>query len=108
MINHGYRKAKLRFCLCSEQQEREIGIIVYETKKALSNCSKRWSGHVAFPGGKNEKDETDEETVCREVREEIGVDLKSGDYLLVGQLDEREISSIRDNKLLMILVPYGK
>jgi hypothetical protein len=42
------------------------------------------------------------------VREEIGIDLNNGDYLLVGQLDEREISSIRDNKLLMILVPYGK
>jgi 8-oxo-dGTP pyrophosphatase MutT (NUDIX family) len=46
--------------------------------------------------------------VCREVLEEIGIDLKSEDYLRVGQLDEREISSIKDNKLLMILVPFGK
>lgn len=33
MISHGYRKVKLRFCLCSEQQEREIGIMVYEKGK---------------------------------------------------------------------------
>lgn len=46
--------------------------------------------------------------MCREVLEEIGIDLKSEDYLRVGQLDEREISSIKDNKLLMILVPFGK
>ncbi|CAO3688855.1 unnamed protein product [Rhizopus microsporus] len=84
-----------------QEGEAEILFMQRATRKG-----DRWSGHVAFPGGKNEKDETDEETVCREVREEIGVDLKSDDYLLVGQLDEREISSIRDNKLLMILVPY--
>ncbi|KAG1144850.1 hypothetical protein G6F37_003406 [Rhizopus arrhizus] len=66
----------------------------------------RWSGHVAFPGGKDEPGESDEDTVCREVLEEIGIDLKSEDYLRVGQLDEREISSIKDNKLLMILVPF--
>ncbi|KAG1166815.1 hypothetical protein G6F36_012795 [Rhizopus arrhizus] len=66
----------------------------------------RWSGHVAFPGGKDEPGESDEDTVCREVLEEIGIDLKSEDYLQLGQLDEREIASIKDNRLLMILVPF--
>lgn len=46
--------------------------------------------------------------MCREVLEEIGIDLKSEDYLQLGQLDEREIASIKDNRLLMILVPFGK
>lgn len=40
--------------------------------------------------------------------EEIGIDLKSSDYIQVGKLDEREITTVRDNKLLMILVPFGK
>lgn len=43
----------------------------------------------------------------REVLEEIGIDLNEG-FLKVGQLDEREITSIKDNKLLMMLCPFGK
>ncbi|KAI9273904.1 hypothetical protein EDC94DRAFT_510477, partial [Helicostylum pulchrum] len=66
----------------------------------------RWSGHVSFVGGKNEPNETDEDTVKREVMEEIGIDLNTSDYIPVGKLDEREISSIKDNKLLMILIPF--
>ncbi|KAI8967380.1 hypothetical protein BDF20DRAFT_232001 [Mycotypha africana] len=68
----------------------------------------RWSGHVSFVGGKNEPTDTnDEDTVKREVLEEIDIDLNNKEqYLKVGLLDEREISSIRDNKLLMILIPF--
>lgn len=58
-------------------------------------------------GGKNEPGETDEDTVKREVLEEIGIDLNQG-YLKIGQLDEREITSVKDNKLLMMLAPFGK
>lgn len=67
----------------------------------------RWSGHVSFVGGKNEPGETDEETVKREVLEEIGIDLNSDDYIQLGKLNEREITSVKDNKLLMILIPFG-
>ncbi|KAL9537930.1 hypothetical protein MBANPS3_011334 [Mucor bainieri] len=70
-----------------------------------SRESDRWSGHVSFVGGKNEPGETDEDTVKREVLEEIGIDLNQG-YLKVGQLDEREITSVKDNKLLMMLSPF--
>ncbi|CAO3691735.1 unnamed protein product [Rhizopus stolonifer] len=66
----------------------------------------RWSGHVAFPGGKDEPGESDQETACREVWEEIGIDLNSKDYVCLGQLDEREITSVRDNKLLMVITPF--
>lgn len=39
------------------------------------NPRDRWSGQMAFPGGRQERGETDEQTVVREVREEIGWDL---------------------------------
>ncbi|KAI9246531.1 hypothetical protein BY458DRAFT_560571 [Sporodiniella umbellata] len=75
--------------------------------KRASREGDRWSGHVAFPGGKDEPGESDLETACREVWEEIGLDLNSPDYIPLGQLDEREVSSIRENRLLMVLVPFG-
>ncbi|CAO3680406.1 unnamed protein product [Umbelopsis ramanniana] len=66
----------------------------------------RWSGHVAFPGGKNEKDETDVETVVRETWEEVGLDLNAEDFIPVGRLDDREITSAQDGKLIMMLSPF--
>ena len=68
----------------------------------------RWSGHVAFPGGKNEADETDQETAIRETMEEIGLDIGSPAFVKVGQLDEREITSTATGRLMMILAPFGK
>ncbi|KAI8084884.1 uncharacterized protein BX664DRAFT_266311, partial [Halteromyces radiatus] len=66
----------------------------------------RWSGHVAYIGGKNEPGETDFDTVTREVKEEIGLNLNSESFLHLGQLDDREITSIWDRKLMMILIPF--
>jgi len=66
----------------------------------------RWSGHVAFPGGKNEKDEIDVDTVVRETWEEVGLDLNTEDFIPVGRLDDREITSAQDGKLIMMLSPF--
>ncbi|KAI9304142.1 hypothetical protein BJ944DRAFT_256436 [Cunninghamella echinulata] len=71
-----------------------------------SRDSDRWSGHVAFIGGKNEPGESDEETVIREVKEEIGLNLGSDSFIKLGQLDDREIISTLNKQLLMILVPF--
>jgi len=37
----------------------------------------RWSGDLAFPGGKSNPGESDRETCERETMEEVGLDLKS-------------------------------
>ncbi len=47
-----------------------------------------WSGHLGFPGGRAELEDTSlEETAIRETREETAIDLAS-DALLLGPLDE--------------------
>jgi len=47
-----------------------------------------WSGHVAFPGGRQEPDDaTLEDTAVRETREELGVDVRRHGRIL-GTLDE--------------------
>ena len=66
-----------------------------------------WSGHIAFPGGKDEpSDKTGLDTVVRECKEEIGIDLSTDDFLLLGTLEKRKINQA--NMLKMILTPYGE
>jgi 8-oxo-dGTP pyrophosphatase MutT (NUDIX family) len=55
-----------------------------------------WSGHMAFPGGRREPDDSSaQETAIRETHEEVGVDLRAtGAYL--GRLgDVRPASAVR-------------
>lgn len=47
------------------------------------------------------------DTVARETFEEIGLDLQNGQFLCLGKLDEREITSTMNGNLMMILVPFG-
>lgn len=67
----------------------------------------KWSSHVAFPGGR--RDEHDEDgmyTAMRETWEEIGIDLAEKEFLQIGHLEDREITSSLGKRLLMILSPY--
>jgi len=69
----------------------------------------RWSSHIAFPGGRHEpSDESALYTAFRESWEEIGVDLAEREFLQVGRLDEREITTSLGKRLLMILSPFGE
>ncbi|KAJ2956727.1 hypothetical protein NQZ79_g7467 [Umbelopsis isabellina] len=65
-----------------------------------------WSGDMAFPGGRNEEGENDLDTVVREVQEEVGLDLNSNDYVKLGCLDDREITSLLGGKPFMILSTF--
>ena len=44
----------------------------------------------------------------RQVWNEIGIDIGGKEYLCVGRLDDREITSSLGKRLLMILCPFGK
>ena len=43
----------------------------------------------------------------RQTWEEIGLDLAEKDFVCVGQLDDREITTSLGKRLLMILSPFG-
>lgn len=63
--------------------------------------------HVAFPGGRTEPDdEGGAYTALRQTWEEIGIDLAERDYICIGQLDDREITTSLGKRLLMILSPF--
>ncbi|KAI5480956.1 NUDIX hydrolase domain containing protein [Pseudohyphozyma bogoriensis] len=75
-------------------------------KRATRNTDK-WSGHIAFPGGRQEpSDEDGRYTAMRETWEEVGLDLAEKSYVSVGQLDDREITTSLGKRLLMVLSPF--
>lgn len=85
-------------------------LFIRRAPSATANGTRsRWSSHVAFPGGRQEPtDETSLYTALRETWEEIGIDLAESDFVQVGRLDEREITTSLGKRLLMILSPFGE
>ena len=62
--------------------------------KRASRKGDRWTGHIAFPGGKREPDDLDDQsTSVRETREEAGLDLDVDHFMLVGNLAERVVTA---------------
>ncbi|KAK7058352.1 hypothetical protein VNI00_001986 [Paramarasmius palmivorus] len=69
--------------------------------------ARRNEAHVAFPGGRTESDdEGGMYTALRQTWEEIGIDLAEKNYMCIGQLDDREITTSLGKRLLMILSPF--
>ena len=58
---------------------------------------------VGFPGGRQNKGETDRETAERETLEEICVDLKSEDFQYLGALDDRTVTHWMSDDLTLVL-----
>lgn len=73
--------------------------------KRATRATDKWSGHVAFPGGRQEPDDEGDTryTAMRETWEEVGIDLAEQDWIYVGGLDEREITTSLGKRLLMVL-----
>ena len=80
------RKASVGIIIV-ESQEGKAGFILTRRSKGLRNHSYQY----ALPGGRIAPGETREETVLREVREEIGISVSSNEIL--GCLDEYETRS---------------
>ncbi|THV06047.1 hypothetical protein K435DRAFT_826127 [Dendrothele bispora CBS 962.96] len=78
-----------------------------EEKAESQPRTRRDEAHVAFPGGRTEADdEGGMYTALRQTWEEIGIDLAERDYMCIGQLDDREITTSLGKRLLMILSPF--
>ena len=60
------------------EKEKSCGALVYkyEENKLYFLIVKHNKGHYSFPKGHMEKDETEEETAIREVKEETNIDIK--------------------------------
>lgn len=62
--------------------------------KRAGRVGDRWSGHVAFPGGRRDPPDVDDRaTAIRETREEVGLDLAHRHCLYVGNLPERVVTT---------------
>lgn len=62
--------------------------------KRVSHAGDRWAGHIAFPGGKKEPSDVDDQAAAvRETKEEVGLDLETDHCLFVGKLPERVITT---------------
>lgn len=62
--------------------------------KRASRAGDRWTGHVALPGGKRDPEDADDQAAAvREASEEIGLDLTTSNYIFVGNLPERVVTT---------------
>lgn len=65
-------------------QGPDLGVLLIRRAEAEGD---RWSGHIAFPGGRvGVEDESPRQTAERETLEEVGLDLRGAEYL--GRLDD--------------------
>ena len=64
----------------------------------------RWSGHMAFPGGRSQKeDKNAQSTAIRETQEEIGLTLDSSQY--IGRMSD-VMTLAHGSKRPMVVSPY--
>lgn len=69
-------------------REREGDVEVLMIRRAVRKGDP-WSGHAALPGGRvDPEDLTLEDTAMREVREEVGVDLRAHGARVLGRLSD--------------------
>lgn len=73
-----------------------------------SNKNDRWSGQLAFPGGKCDGEETDFEAIKREINEEIGLDFNNYDKAkkFIGKSPINFIHDKFQNKTLCVSVHF--
>jgi 8-oxo-dGTP diphosphatase len=63
---------------------------------ALRGREMSHAGHWEFPGGKVEEGEEPDESLCRELREELGVSVEVGEYVGRGVVEEAHRTIVLD------------
>ncbi|RKP38217.1 NUDIX hydrolase domain-like protein [Dimargaris cristalligena] len=89
-----------------DDRVRAADFEVLYIRRAISPTD-RWSGQVAFPGGRREPGESDQQAAERETREEIGLDLHTSNYAFLGALDDRTVHSFMGRTTLLVLCPFA-
>lgn len=77
--------------------------------KRAANKNDRWTGHIAFPGGRRDPgDQDDREAAIRETWEEVGIDLKeeSGYAIPAGNLTQMLITANWGATPVLTFCPY--
>ena len=76
-------------------------LLIRRAKKATDP----WSGHMAFPGGRQDPSDRDLlHTAVRETREEVGLELLP-DRQLIGRLDDLP-AMVRGTRLGLVIAPF--
>ncbi|KAJ1659022.1 hypothetical protein IWQ61_001845 [Dispira simplex] len=88
-----------------DEQIRHARLELFYIVRARSP-SDRWSGHVAFPGGRCHPDESDQQAAERETKEEIGLTLAAPNFVCLGALDDRTVVTFGGWKQLLTLGVY--
>lgn len=92
------RHAGVSILLRGEGARREVLMI----QRAI-NVGDRWSGHIAFPGGRSQlEDASILETCIRETREEIGIGLDPPSISYLGPLGSRVVPGTATMKPLTV------
>lgn len=80
---------------------------IWDNKMAIQQRDpsiKKWPGVYCFPGGAVEHDETPDEAVARECREETGIAMIPADFLHIGNFAYLMDSKLRVNSLYLCFV----
>lgn len=86
--------------LLREREEPEILLI-----KRAAHPQDPWSGHMAFPGGRQDPTDADSlATAIRETREEIGLDL-AAHAVYLGALDDMQ-AQWRSKRIDLVIEPH--
>ncbi len=96
-----WQRAAVAMTFAGEADELHLCFI-----KRTERDGDRWSGHMAFPGGRGaHEDEDAVATAIREAREEVGLRLEAAERL--GQLDELSLDRRGGSSKHGVLSPYS-
>ncbi|KAF1990654.1 hypothetical protein K402DRAFT_389577 [Aulographum hederae CBS 113979] len=75
--------------------------------KRTTRLGDKWAGHIAFPGGRRDPEDADDQAAAvRETWEEVGLELSNSICIPTGNLPQRVVSARWGRLPLMVLCPY--